>query len=112
MTTGCETIRVKQGDVGSTLFGTLYRDGTVVDLTDASEVRLHIGDKWGNRIVDEAVTILDPTVGSVSYEWQAADLARIGPFLYEYEVTWSDGAVTTYPDDRVGFDCIISRQLG
>jgi hypothetical protein len=112
MATGRETIYVKQGDVGKTLFATLYRDDDVLDLTNATSVDLHIADKYNNLIVDETVTIVDASAGSVSYQWQAADLARVGDFLYEFEVTWNDSSIETYPNKKVGFDCKILRQIG
>lgn len=112
MTTGRETIYVKQGDVGNTLFGTLYRGSKLVNLTDADAVRFHVEDMFGNDVVDAAMSFVDREAGSVSYIWQTADLARAGEFIYEYEVEWSPTRTESFPEDRQGFPMFISRELG
>ena len=111
MTTGRDEITVKQGDVGNTHFGTLYRNDQIVNLTDAVEVRLHAEDHFGNDIIDEAMSFVDREAGSVSYVWQAADLTRSGDFLYEYQVDWGSGRYESFPEDRVGFPMTIIRQI-
>ncbi len=111
MTTGRDEIFVKQGDVGNTHFGTLYRNDVIVNLTDAAEVRLHVEDLHGNDIINEAMTFVDRAAGSVSYVWQSADLSRSGDFLYEYQVDWGSGRYESFPEDRVGFPMTVIRQI-
>ena len=40
----------------------------------------------------------DDTMGDVSYEWQPGDTAIPGGYWAEWEVTFLDGSVETFPD--------------
>jgi len=43
--------------------------------------------------------IVDETKKLVEYEWQAADTDTSGTFYGEFEVTYSDGSIETYPNN-------------
>lgn len=55
----------------------------------------------GTVVVDrEAASIEgDPANGVVRYDWDAADTANAGRFEAEFEVTYSDGTVETFPNN-------------
>jgi hypothetical protein len=44
-----------------------------------------------------AVVVVDDEVGIVKYSWVAADTARSGTYQAEFEVTFADGKVETFP---------------
>lgn len=75
------------------------------DLSDASSVEFRMSDtKGGSAIVSGSALIDDAAAGIVKYQWQAGETDRTGTFYMEWEVTYSDGGVETFP--RRGFDVI------
>ena len=45
------------------------------------------------------VTVTDAANGKVKYEWQDGDTDAAGSYQAEWEVTYSDGTIETYPND-------------
>lgn len=94
------TFYIKQNDTNPALKATLKDgDGTVINLTDAS-VRFHMR-KVGNdtSVVDAAATIVSPaTSGIVQYAWTGSDTANTGLYSAEFEITYGDGKIETFPN--------------
>lgn len=84
------------------LTATLRVAGAPIDLEGAT-VRFHMRDSAGTLVVDSAATVIqngdgsDGTKGRVKYEWVASDTATAGVFSLEWEVTFSDSTVRTFP---------------
>ena len=92
---------IKQGDRLPEIYATLAdADGAPVDLTGAS-VRLHLASvSTGALTLDAAASVLNPpTAGGVRYSWQDADTAADDDLRGEFQVTFSDGRVETFPND-------------
>jgi hypothetical protein len=89
---------IKQNDTSPALQATL-KDyaGTAISLIGAS-VRFHMKDLSGSVIVDAAMTITNASGGVVRYNWQAADTDTAGTYSAEFEVTYSDLSVETFPN--------------
>ena len=91
---------IKQNDTSPYLLATL-KDGNenLIDLTSAT-VRFHMR-KIGSSVatVDAAAIVVSEDQGTVKYEWQAADTAQIGSYQAEFEVTYSGGAIETFPNN-------------
>lgn len=68
-------------------------------LTGAT-VRFHMFASNGVEKVDAAATIEDAVNGIVRYGWVAADVDTLGTFNAEFEVTFADGTITTYPNTK------------
>lgn len=52
----------------------------------------------GTVVINRAPVILvEDLTGLVKYEWDAADTARSGTYQGEFEVTFADGRVETFP---------------
>lgn len=84
---------------------------SAADLTSA-DVILNLADSDGNLAVDgETVTVEDSTNGRVSYDWSATDTSGAGEYTGEFEVTFDDGEVITYPNDGE-FTVTINEDLG
>ena len=46
-----------------------------------------------------AATIIGALTGQVRYAWSASDTALIGTYNGEFEVTYSDNSVETFPNN-------------
>jgi hypothetical protein len=92
---------IKQNDTSPQIGATLQDgDGTAIDLT-AATVRFHM-KKIGaaTASTDAAATIVNANTGSVKYDWVAADTANAGSFQAEFEVTYTNGGIETFPNDQ------------
>jgi len=105
------TIYVKQNDTAPTLVVNLVDDdGAAVDITGAS-VRFHMRKPGAaSAKVDSSATLVTGDPAQVSYAWQSGDLDTEGRFEAEFEVTYSGGAVETFPNDSF-IDVIVRRDL-
>lgn len=94
------TFYVKQNDTSPAILATLQdANGTAIDVTGAS-VRFHMRSIGGtSTVVDAAATIVTAASGIVRYDWDAADTASIGSYQAEFEVTYADASVETFPND-------------
>jgi hypothetical protein len=94
------TFYVKQNDTSPAMLATLQdADGNAVNVTGAT-VRFHMRAVGSTQVVvDEAATIVTALDGLVRYDWQAADTDTIGSYQAEFEVTYADASVETFPND-------------
>lgn len=86
-----------QNDTSPSIAATLkWSDGSAVNLTGAT---VKFTMKKGNTIIvnEAAVTIVDAATGSVRYDWVAADTKQTGICKGEFEVTFSDGKICSFP---------------
>lgn len=92
---------IKQNDTSPALQATLRDDdGTPIDLTGTT-VAFHmapVNDRSATT-VNAAATVTDATGGVVEYEWTPGDTTEPGVYVAEFEATYSDGAVESFPND-------------
>lgn len=96
---------IKQNDT-SPVIQSILKDsaGDPANLTDAT-VEFHMTDSDGTIKIntsDNVSIVGDPLNGTVKYEWQAngtKDTDVAGEFKAEWEVTYSDGSIETFPND-------------
>lgn len=50
--------------------------------------------------ISSAGSISDASTGTVEYSWQSGDTAISGGYRAEFEVTYSDGKVETFPNSH------------
>lgn len=83
------------GDTLPVIEETLF-DDTLKTLEGAS-VQFHVRDDSRNTVVDSPATIEDARSGEVSYQFGSGELTETGLYRAEFEVTFSDGDVQTFP---------------
>jgi hypothetical protein len=92
------TVQLKRNDTKDTITYTVTNlDGSIVNLTGAS-VKFVMG-KNKTLITNAAATIVSAAAGTVSYTLTESDTLQAGTFNAEFEVTFSDGKVKTYPSN-------------
>jgi hypothetical protein len=90
---------LKQNDTSPSIQTTLLDgNGFPVDISGNLGVTFHMRNSEGTVIIDTAATVVTPGFGIVRYDWDAADTATSGTFQAEFEVTYSDGKVETFPN--------------
>jgi hypothetical protein len=107
------TFTIKRNDTSPSIVGTAVRklDNTVIPITGAT-VRFHMGRIGETRLVDAAAAIFtDGSDGKMKYDWQAADTIAIGNYKAEFEVTFADGSIETFPNGGY-IDVQITPDLG
>jgi hypothetical protein len=92
---------IKQNDTSPNLDATLKdASDNAIDLAGAS-LRFHMRKIGATSAkVDAAATIIDEDTGQVRYTWSAGDTDTIGSFEAEFEVTYGDGSVETFPNNK------------
>jgi len=90
---------IKQNDTSPSLQATLKdASQTAVNLTGAT-VMFHMKSVDGTVKVDEEMTITNAEDGVVQYDWQTGDTDTVGTYYVEFEVTYSDLSVETFPNN-------------
>tara|TARA_R110000796_G_scaffold20547_2_gene61081 strand:+ start:242 stop:562 length:321 start_codon:yes stop_codon:yes gene_type:complete len=90
---------IKQNDTSPSLQATLKDAQLVpVSLTEAT-VKLHMKSLDGVVKVNEIMTITDGNGGVVQYDWKAGDTDTVGSYSVEFQVTYADASVETFPND-------------
>ena len=73
--------------------------GDAVDLTGAT-CQFHMRPLGSTTItVDASAQIVTEATGIVQYNWIAADTDTVGSYQAEFEVTYSDGTIETFPNN-------------
>lgn len=105
------TFYIKRNDTAPVIQQTLLdSSGNAVDLTGASVAfsLFDVNGKAPTAILSEAAATVVQTgsapnftnKGVVKYAWQAGDTAHTpGIYLAEWEVTFGDGTIETFPDN-------------
>lgn len=91
---------IKQNDTSPALKVELKAsDGTAINLTGAT-VHFHMRDAETQVVkVDRAASVTQASQGHVQYNWQTGDTATVGAYEYEFQATYSDGTIETFPNN-------------
>ena len=90
---------LKQNDTAPAIAFQLFSGaGTPVDLTGATVKLIAYLPGAASPKINAAATITEQATGKVSYTLQAADVDTVGDYLAEFQVTFSGGAVESFPN--------------
>lgn len=91
---------IKSGSTGPPIVVTLLDGSNPVNLTGAT-VRMRMrAVSGGPLVIDSPATIVgSPLEGTVSYQWQEADVDTVGNFEVEWEVTYLGGGEQVFPTE-------------
>lgn len=92
---------IKQNDTSPALQCTLQDDqGIAIDISGSS-ARFHLVNyETGVVKIDSAGSIVSAVDGQVKYEWITGDTDTVGIYQAEWEVTYSDGSIETFPNNQ------------
>lgn len=94
---GPQSFFLKQGNTLPIITATLVdASGNVANLTGAS-VHFHMTNPFHGNVINAAATIVNATLGQVSYAWQTGDTNNTGTYSCEWYVVFASGAQETYP---------------
>lgn len=91
------TITIKRNDTRDAIKATLSNESGPVDLT-AATVRF-LMSKRGTVKVDRQAELQDAPNGVVWMTFETGDTDETGLFQAEFEVTFTDGRIETFPSD-------------
>lgn len=99
-------MRVMKGDTFPIEYQILVEAGggkkLPLNLTNATSVKFRMRpDGSATYSVDKAATIdSDRESGIVRYTWAAGETALAGMYIAQWEITWKDGTIKSYPSDQ------------
>ena len=90
---------IKQNDTSPAIQATLKdANGSAIALTGA-DVAMHMKSVNGVLKVREEITIVDADTGVVKYDWVTGDTDTVGTYYVEFQVTYADLTIETFPND-------------
>lgn len=91
---------IKRNDTSPGIRTTLFDGNNLpVDITGNKGVRFHMKDASGTVVIDDAATVADAANGVVTYTFTALQTDTVGTYQVEFEVTYADDAVETFPNN-------------
>lgn len=91
------TITVKRSDVGVVFTDTLTANDVAVNLTTATV--LFVLRHSSGTVTSRTASVVSAAAGTVSYTTVTNDLSAAGKYRQEWQATFGDGRVYTFPSD-------------
>jgi|TARA_R110000803_G_scaffold59993_1_gene119036 hypothetical protein len=89
---------IKQNDTSPSISVELKdADNSAINLTGAS-VKIFVKSLGGTLKVNSTMVIVNASLGTIRYDWQAADTDTFGTYAIEFQATYSDGSIETFPN--------------
>ena len=94
------TFHIKQNDTAPTIQAALTdSNGRKRDMSEVAAVLFHMKDENGNVLVESGVgNVQNASKGIVAYEWQEGDTSNTGIHSAEFQITYNNGQVETFPN--------------
>jgi len=95
-----EKFYIKQNDTAPAIEVVLIdSNGRARSLTQASTIKFNMSTDTGNSVVTLGTgAIVNSDRGIVSYTWQTGDTANAGVHDAEFQVTYTNGQIETFPN--------------
>ncbi len=88
---------------------TIYnRDGSVLDLTDATAVEFRAKLTTGSTTITRAGSFTDRVNGKATITWTTTDLATVGIYNVQIRVTWATGRWSSHPNNT--YDVLVIQR--
>jgi len=89
---------IKQNDTSPSV-SAILKDSSLaaINLTGAT-VKIHMKSLDGTLKINSVMTVTSAIGGTVQYDWQTGDTDTVGTYLVEFQVTYSDGSIETFPN--------------
>jgi len=95
------SFRIKQGDTVPALRVSLLNGTDNAISLDGASVRFHMRAIGSLSIlIDSSVSVIDAGSGVIQYDWVAGDTSLIGSYQAEFQVTYADGKIETFPNSE------------
>ena len=96
-----KTFKIKQNDTKPPLRVTLKdSDGLPADVPGASVVfSMRVQPTGTTKVDKQAVTVNDASSGDIQYDWTATNTNTADVYEGEFQVTYADTSVQTFPND-------------
>ena len=96
-----EKFYIKQNDTAPAIEVVLTdSNGRAKALTQVSTVKFNMSTDTGERVVTLGTgAIVNSDRGIVSYTWQTGDTSNTGLHDAEFQVTYNNGQIETFPND-------------
>tara|TARA_R110002153_G_scaffold17336_1_gene60172 strand:- start:1016 stop:1339 length:324 start_codon:yes stop_codon:yes gene_type:complete len=93
------SFQIKENDTTPSLRAELLNgSGDAVDLINTT-VRFHMRAIGGSvAIINSVASVISEPLGIVQYDWVSGNTADIGSYHAEFQVTYADGNVETFPN--------------
>lgn len=90
-------IEINQGDTLPTVEYQLQRNGEPVDVYGTSVKFLMKRLSDGEQVLSKKANIRDGPSGKVEYRWDSEDTEKTGKFKCEFQVTYNNDRIETFP---------------
>lgn len=94
------SFNIKQNDTAPALEAVLTdSSGRAKSLADVQTVGFNMSNDNGVSLIDQGTgTIINATKGIVSYIWQDGDTSNTGVHSAEFQLTYTNGQIETFPN--------------
>jgi hypothetical protein len=102
---------IKQNDTSPAVQASLkVANGNAVNLSGAT-VKFLMKSLDGVLKVNTNMTVSNAGAGTVNYNWQTGDTDTAGSYFVEFQVTFADGTIETFPNSK-NLNISITPDLG
>ena len=104
---------IKQNDTAPSIEAVLTDStGRAKSLILASQINFNMSTEEGSSLISlGTASIINATKGIVSYPWQTGDTSNTGIHNAEFQVTYTNGQIETFPNSGY-IKVIIREELG
>ena len=101
---------IKQNDTSPSILAELKdANNTPVNITSAT-AKIFVKAIDGTLKINSSVQVINAALGKVRYDWQTGDTDTVGTYSVEFQVTYTDGSIETFPNTG-SLALVVTREL-